>query len=123
MRLALEAGLSVRADRLLDDLWAGAVDTRRNTLQSKVTRLRRALGDPAAIVGGEGGYRLAVDPRAVDALAVLRDAAAAARLLDAGDARGAAELSASALGGSAATSCRRPATGPRRTGRGSRRRA
>ena len=81
VRLALEAGASCRADRLLDDLWAGAA-TRRNTLQSKVARLRRALGDPAVIVGGDGGYRLAVEPDAVDALCVLRDAdtaAAAAR--------------------------------------------
>ena len=51
----------MRADRLLDDLWAGAA-TRRNTLQAKVARLRRALGDPAAIAGGDGGYRLAVEP-------------------------------------------------------------
>ena len=49
VRLALEAGVAVRADRLIDDLWAdAAVDTRRNTLQSKVARLRRALGDPSA---------------------------------------------------------------------------
>ena len=48
MRLALEAGVLVRADRLVDDLWGDdAVNTRRNTLQSKVARLRRALGRPA----------------------------------------------------------------------------
>ena len=75
VRLALEAGLFVRADRLVDDLWAAdAVNTRRNTLQSKVARLRRALGDPAVIASGDGGYKLAVEPSAVDALAVLRDA-------------------------------------------------
>ncbi|MDP9135096.1 MAG: AfsR/SARP family transcriptional regulator, partial [Actinomycetota bacterium] len=96
VRLALEAGLLVRTDRLLDDLWGGAV-TNRNTLQSKVARLRRALGDPAAIAGGEGGYTLAVEPDAVDALAVLHDTAAAAQRLDAADPRGAAELSAAAL--------------------------
>ena len=44
VRLALEAGTFVRADRLLDDLWAGGADS-RNTLQQKVARLRRALGD------------------------------------------------------------------------------
>ena len=98
MRLALEAGLSVRADRLLDDLWAAeAVNTRRNTLQSKVTRLRRALGDPGTIVGGDSGYRLDIEPAAVDALAVLEDTARAAALLDSGDDRGAADLSTSAL--------------------------
>ena len=88
----------VRTDRLVDDLWAaGAVNTRRNTLQSKVARLRRALGDPPVIVSGDGGYTLAVEPSEVDALAVLRDAATAARLLDAGDDRGAADLCASTL--------------------------
>ncbi len=98
VRLALEAGLSVRTDRLLDDLWAAeAVNTRRNTLQSKVTRLRRALGDPRAIIGADGGYRLDVEPPAVDALAVLADTTRAAALLDAGDDRGAADLSTSAL--------------------------
>jgi DNA-binding SARP family transcriptional activator len=74
VRLAVEAGTVVHADRLVDDLWAGAA-TRRNTLQSKVARLRRALGDPSAIVSGDGGYKLAVEPDAVDALCVLRGAA------------------------------------------------
>ena len=96
MRLALEAGVFVRADRLIDDLWGGAA-TQRNTLQSKVARVRRALGDAAVIEGGEGGYRLAIDPEDVDALRVLRDSATATRRLDAGDDRAAAELSAAAL--------------------------
>ena len=96
VRLALEAGLSVRADRLVDDLWAGE-STNRNTLQSKVARLRRALGDPSALASDEGGYRLAIEPDAVDALRVPRDAADARERLDAGDARAAAELSATGL--------------------------
>jgi predicted ATPase/DNA-binding SARP family transcriptional activator len=98
VRLALDAGVRVRAERLVDELWgADAINTRPNTLQSKVARLRRALGDPETIVSGEGGYALAVDPAAVDALAVLADAATAAQRLDAGDARAAAELCATAL--------------------------
>ncbi|MEA2363810.1 MAG: hypothetical protein QOD71_2955 [Thermoleophilaceae bacterium] len=98
VRLALEAGLLVRTDRLVEDLWAAdAVNTRRNTLQSKIAKLRRAFGDPLAIATGDGGYKLAVEPSAVDALAVLRDTATASRLLDAGDDRGAADLSASTL--------------------------
>jgi predicted ATPase/DNA-binding SARP family transcriptional activator len=98
VRLALEAGVLVRSDLLLEDLWAAsAVTTRRNTLQSKVSKLRRAFEDPLVIAGGDGGYQLAVDPSAVDALVVLRDAVTASRLLDAGDDREAAELSASAL--------------------------
>jgi DNA-binding SARP family transcriptional activator len=96
VHLALAAGAVVAADRLVDDIWAGAA-TRRNTLQSKVARLRRALGDPSVIAGGDGGYRLAVEPDAVDALRVLRDVGTASRRLDAGDGRGAAELSAAAL--------------------------
>ena len=126
VRLALEAGTFVRADRLVEDVWAeDAVNTRRNTLQSKIAKLRRAFGDPQVIVSGDGGYTLAVEPSEVDALAVLRDTAAAADLLDAGDDRGAADLSASALERyrgdllqGAGT-----ATGPPRTGRGSTRRA
>ncbi len=98
VRLALEAGAFVRADRLVEDVWAeDAVNTRPNTLQSKIAKLRRAFGDPQVIVSGEGGYSLAVEPSEVDALVVLRDSVAAAELLDAEDDRGAAELSASAL--------------------------
>ena len=48
IRLALEAGVMVRTERLIEDLWADeAVATARNTLQTKVSRLRRALGDAA----------------------------------------------------------------------------
>ena len=94
VRLALDAGRPVSADRLLDDLWSGA-PTQRNTLQSKVARLRRALHDPAVI---DGSYRLDVPPAQVDALRALSDAAAAARRLDAGDDHGARELSLAALG-------------------------
>jgi predicted ATPase/DNA-binding SARP family transcriptional activator len=96
VRLALEAGVFVRADRLVDDVWAGAL-TNRNTLQSKVARLRRALKDPSAIASGEGSYQLVVDPNEVDALRVLRDADAAGERLDVADHRGAADLSTAAL--------------------------
>ena len=54
MRLALDAGRPVRAERLVEDLWPDATGTRRNTLQAKVSQLRRALGDPAALTGGPG---------------------------------------------------------------------
>src|SRR4051794_41860918 len=50
VRLALDAGRTVSADRLLDDLWAGA-PTQRNTLQAKVARLRRAPQDAAGVGG------------------------------------------------------------------------
>jgi predicted ATPase/DNA-binding SARP family transcriptional activator len=73
VRLALEAGTVVRADRLLDDLWAGE-PTSRNTLQQKVARLRRAV--PGLIETGDAGYRLAAEPSAVDALRALEGGAA-----------------------------------------------
>ena len=98
MRLALDAGVLVRADRLVDDLWgAAAIRTSRNTLQSKIARLRRALGEPPVVVSGEGGYTLVVDPSDVDALAVLHHANVAVGLLETGDNRGAADLCASTL--------------------------
>src|SRR3954467_4338006 len=71
VRLALEAGVMVRTERLIEDLWTDdAVVTARNTLQTKVSRLRRALGDAALVTGSSAGYTLAVDASAVDALAV-----------------------------------------------------
>ncbi len=98
VRLAVDAGLPVHADRLVEDLWAAdAVRTRRNTLQSKVSQLRRALGDPAVISGGDGSYTLAVDPSEVDALAVLQQTTEATRLLGIGDDRRAGELCGATL--------------------------
>ena len=97
VRLAVDAGVHVRSDRLLDDLWPGEVATRRNTLQSKVTMLRRALGDPSVITHSDGGYQLAVDPAVVDAFTVVDRAATAVRLLEAGDAAGAADVSEAGL--------------------------
>src|SRR6186997_241522 len=43
VRLALDAGSRVRVDILLEDVWPTSAG--RNTLQSKVSELRRALGD------------------------------------------------------------------------------
>ncbi len=82
VRLALEAGDVVRTDRIVDDLWGdGAINTQRNTLQSKVAKLRRALGEPSVVIGTDGGYLLAVEPSDVDALAVTSDVATASGLL------------------------------------------
>ncbi len=98
VRLALSAGEVVRTDVLLDDLWPDdPAGTQRNTLQSKVARLRRALDDPHLIETCEGGYRLAVDPTTIDAHAVAADAVAARRFHDIGDDRQACSLSATAL--------------------------
>ena len=98
VRLALEAGVMVRTERLIDDLWADeAAGTARNTLQTKVSRLRRALGDGTLVTGNSAGYTLEVDPSAVDALEVLRLAEQASAFRSAGDASAALETSTTAL--------------------------
>jgi predicted ATPase/DNA-binding SARP family transcriptional activator len=86
VRLAVEAGRPLQAERLVEDLWPDG--TRLNTLQAKVSQLRRALGDPAAVTGGPGGYALVVDM--VDALVAPRLATEGAALLAGGDAAAAA---------------------------------
>ncbi|WP_448640870.1 AfsR/SARP family transcriptional regulator [Geodermatophilus sp. URMC 63] len=85
VRLALDAGRPVRAERLVEELWPGTTETRLNTLQAKVSQLRRALGDPAALIGASEGYTLAIDPGRVDAVRALRLAEEGAALLAAGD--------------------------------------
>jgi predicted ATPase/DNA-binding SARP family transcriptional activator len=98
VRLALEAGVMVRTERLIEDLWADqAVSTARNVLQTKVSRLRRALGDSALVTGTSAGYTLEVDPSAVDALEVLRLAEQASALRSAGDPSAALETCTTAL--------------------------
>src|SRR3954452_11244801 len=88
----------VRTERLIEDLWADeAIGTARNTLQTKVSRLRRALGDAALVTGTSAGYTLAVDPSAVDALEVLRLAAQASAFRGAGDPSAALETCETAL--------------------------
>lgn len=102
VRLALDAGTAVRAERLIDDLWsdagtAGTHAAARNALQTTVSRLRRALGDGALVTGTAAGYRLAVEPQAVDALAVAELARRAARRRAAGDATATVTTCARAL--------------------------
>src|SRR5215218_3223395 len=98
VRLALEAGVMIRTERLIEDLWAErAVGTARNVLQTKVSRLRRALGDAALVTGTSAGYTLEVDPGAVDALEVLRLAEQASVLRSAGDSSAALETCSTAL--------------------------
>src|SRR4029079_15965578 len=70
VRLALDAGRVVSTDRLIEDVWADAASTGRNTLQSKVSQLRRAPHEPDLLRGQRGGYALVIDPSCVDALRV-----------------------------------------------------
>ncbi|MET0997390.1 MAG: BTAD domain-containing putative transcriptional regulator [Marmoricola sp.] len=83
-RLALDAGTRVRAEALLEELWDGPAG--RNTLQSKVSQLRRALGDKELVEGSTESYRLTVEPSAVDAARATELAAQATEARLAGDA-------------------------------------
>jgi predicted ATPase/DNA-binding SARP family transcriptional activator len=81
LRLALDAGRPVTADALADAVWPDAPPTaagsqtlterrsdrlRGNALQALVSRLRRALPEPAALAAVPGGYRLDIDGRDAD---------------------------------------------------------
>ena len=67
-RLALDAGRPVSTAALVDGLWETPPENAANALQALVSRLRRcwraSWWSPSP-----GGYRLAVDPRSVDAVA------------------------------------------------------
>jgi predicted ATPase/DNA-binding SARP family transcriptional activator len=98
VRLALDAGVMVRTERLIEDLWAEeAVGMARNPLQTKVSRLRRSLGDGSLVTGTRVGYVLNVEPGAVDALEVLRLAGVVARLRAGGDPMAAVAVCTTAL--------------------------
>src|SRR5947207_14659436 len=64
--LLLRAGEVVRRDDLIDALWGeDPPDTARNTLQVYVSQLRKLL-PPDLLETTPAGYRLAIDPGAVD---------------------------------------------------------
>ncbi|MFD9414004.1 BTAD domain-containing putative transcriptional regulator [Streptomyces goshikiensis] len=99
--LLVHHGRPVAADRLIDDLWGeGAPGNPANTLQTKVSQLRRALagaedGGRALVGFGPAGYTLRVSGEAVDA-ARFEELAARARAED--DVRARAGLLTRALG-------------------------
>lgn len=95
VRLALEAGSSVRVDALLEDLWPARAG--RNTLQSKVSQLRGALGGKDLVVAEDDTYRLAVEPAGVDAIHVVDLASQASAARHAGDASTALEKASEGL--------------------------
>ncbi|MFF0866392.1 BTAD domain-containing putative transcriptional regulator [Nonomuraea sp. NPDC003560] len=82
-RLALDAGRAVRPETLAEALWDDAPpEAPMHALQSLVSRLRRVLGHPGLLTSGPAGYRLAVEPDAVDAVRferLVRQGRAAAR--------------------------------------------
>jgi predicted ATPase/DNA-binding SARP family transcriptional activator len=84
VRLALDVGSRVRTEVLIEDLWSGSAG--RNTLQSKVSQLRRALGDKDLVVGSGDGYVLELDPTCVDAVRVVTLAAETSAARSTGDA-------------------------------------
>jgi predicted ATPase/DNA-binding SARP family transcriptional activator len=97
VRLALDAGVTVRAERLIEDLWGESDGTEKNTLHSKVSMLRRALEDAAVVTGGRNGYMLNVDPSAVDAIEIQRVASIAKECSARGDYRAAVDACGRAL--------------------------
>ena len=97
--LALEAGRAVSAATLIDHLWGTGDDfpsDAPNALQSLVSRLRSALG-PGVIESSPAGYRLAVSPQDIDAVAFETQARDGARALADGDPETAARLLCDAL--------------------------
>ena len=96
--LLLHANESVSAERLAVALWgedapAGAV----KTVQVHVSRLRKALGDPEAVITTPAGYRLQVRPGELDAERFAHDVAQGRRALEAGDAERAGAVLREAL--------------------------
>lgn len=101
IRLAVEAGRTVTAQRLADDLWAGqqtgtGPSDAAGALQALVSRLRHAIGHDA-IEHSAGGYRLAVSPVEVDAGMFEHLVATARTELAAGDPAGGAAVLRQAL--------------------------
>jgi predicted ATPase/DNA-binding SARP family transcriptional activator len=69
IRLASSAGGWVSVGELVEALWESDPPSDEvNALQSLVSRLRRALPTPQLIESGPAGYRLAIEPTAVDGI-------------------------------------------------------
>ncbi|HVU90777.1 MAG TPA: BTAD domain-containing putative transcriptional regulator, partial [Jatrophihabitans sp.] len=97
-RLALDPGRPVTVGALVAAVWGDQPPAEEtNALQTLVSRLRRALGDPGAIVQAQGGYRLVVEPADVDAVRFEQLAGEGAAALAAGDHREASRRLTAAL--------------------------
>ena len=65
--LLVDAGRTVPARRLIEDLWRGrAPPGAAKTLRSYVSRLRSALQPEAPVVARGGGYAIGIDPGQLD---------------------------------------------------------
>ncbi|WP_051222373.1 BTAD domain-containing putative transcriptional regulator [Conexibacter woesei] len=97
-RLALDAGRDLSPATLIDAVWDDEPPRDAgHALQALVSRLRRVLDPGGELVSGTAGYRLQVDPDAVDALRFETLAAAGAAALRDGDPRRAAATLRDAL--------------------------
>ncbi len=93
--LALRTGRVVSTDTLVEALWGSELPASpRNAVQHHVARLRRALGEDAIRLAGDG---YALEGAVVDAVQFEELLGAARNALRAGDARGAADTIADAL--------------------------
>src|SRR5919204_5926075 len=83
--LLLEANRVVSRDRLIDALWGDdPPDTARNTIQVYVSQLRKLLPE-GTLETAPPGYRLVIEPEAVDLFEFLRLAEEGRTALTAGD--------------------------------------
>ena len=104
--LLLHANETLSADRLIEELWGDQPPaTAAKTVQVHVSRLRKALGDPAGngrgggvVVTRDHGYELRLEPENLDAHRFERAVAEARSALAAGRAGRAASLLEQALG-------------------------
>jgi DNA-binding SARP family transcriptional activator len=96
-RLALDANLTVPAERLIEDLWGeDPPGTAAKMVQIHVSQLRKTL-PPGMIATRPGGYALAVDPESVDLVRFERLRDAGRRALAADDPGTASRLLGEAL--------------------------
>ncbi|MBR7829355.1 winged helix-turn-helix domain-containing protein [Actinospica sp. MGRD01-02] len=97
IRLALDPGRVVSAERLIDDLWQDEPpNAAHNALQALVSRLRALVGR-ATIEQGGGGYRLNVRPEDVDLVRFENYVRHGRACLESGDAASAAQSLRDAL--------------------------
>jgi hypothetical protein len=102
--LLLNAGQVVSADRLVDAIWGETPpETAANMLQGYISHLRKTIepgrerGEYEVIASQPPGYVLHIEPQQVDAGRFERLATEGCRLLEGGDARGAADRLRAAL--------------------------